>query len=136
FGADDANVYFAMELVEGQVVAERIESAQRRGRHLPLTEVTSVIDQIGDAVQAVHQAGVLHRDVKPENVLIDRIHRRYVLVDVGIAVRRGSEKNPAGTPGFTAPEVFGDAGESPATDVYSLGALAYLLLTLQAPFHA
>jgi hypothetical protein len=57
-----------------------------------------------------------------------------VLVDVGIAVRRGSEKNPAGTPGFTAPEVFGDGGESPATDVYSLGALAYALLTLRAPF--
>jgi serine/threonine protein kinase len=57
-----------------------------------------------------------------------------VLVDVGIAVPLGSDKNPAGTPGFTAPEVFGAAGESPATDVYSLAALAYLLLTLQPPF--
>jgi len=48
-------------------------------------------------------------------------------------VRRG-EKNPAGTPGFTAPEVFGHGSEAPSTDVYSLGALAYMLLTLEAPF--
>ena len=136
FGVDGPSFYFAMELVEGQRLDERIDSARRRRRHLALTEVTSVIDQVADALQSVHQAGVLHRDVKPENVLIDRIYRRYVLVDVGIAVRRGSEKNPAGTPGFTAPEVFGEIGESPATDVYSLGALAYLLLTLQAPFGA
>jgi diguanylate cyclase (GGDEF)-like protein len=134
FGVDGANVFFAMELVEGQALDERIDSARRRMRHLPLSEVVSTIDQVAHALDAVHQAGMLHRDVKPENVLIDRVHRRCVLVDVGIAVRLGSDKNPAGTPGFTAPEVFGAAGESPATDVYSLAALAYLLLTLQPPF--
>jgi len=134
FGIDGSNVYFAMELIEGQGLDERINSARRRRHHLPLPEVVGVIDQVANALEAVHSAGVLHRDVKPENVLVDRIHRRCVLVDVGIAVRRGSEKNPAGTPGFTAPEVFGAVGESPATDVYSLGALAYLLLTLQTPF--
>ena len=134
FGVDGTNVFFAMELVEGQALDERIESARRRMRHLPLSEVVSTIDQVAHALDAVHQAGMLHRDVKPENVLIDRVHRRCVLVDVGIAVRLGSDKNPAGTPGFTAPEVFGAAGESPATDVYSLAALAYLLLTLQTPF--
>ncbi|HEU0031997.1 MAG TPA: diguanylate cyclase [Kofleriaceae bacterium] len=134
FGVDGSNVYFAMELVEGQGLEERIESARRRRRHLALPDVTSIIDQVARALEAVHQVNVLHRDVKPENVLFDRINRRCVLVDVGIAVRRGSEKNPAGTPGFTAPEVFGDGGESAATDVYSLAALAYLLLTLQAPF--
>jgi len=134
FGVDGANVYFAMELVEGQGLDKRIHSARRRRRHLPLSEVIGIIDQVAEALEAVHRAGMVHRDVKPENVLIDRIHRRCVLVDVGIAVRRG-EKNPAGTPGFTAPEVFiGDGGGLPATDVYSLGALAYLLLTLHAPF--
>jgi serine/threonine-protein kinase len=134
FGIDGANVYFAMELVEGQGLDEKIGSARRRRRHLPLAEVTSIIDQVGEALEAVHRAGVLHRDVKPENVLFDRIHRRAVLVDVGIAIRRGDEKSPAGTPGFTAPEVFGTGVETPATDVYSLAVLAYLLLTLQAPF--
>jgi diguanylate cyclase (GGDEF)-like protein len=134
FGVDGENVFFAMELVEGQSLDERIDSARRRQRHLPLAEVTSTVDQVAHALDAVHLAGMLHRDVKPENVLIDRVHRRCVLVDVGIAVRLGSDKNPAGTPGFTAPEVFGAVGESRATDVYSLGVLAYLLLTLQPPF--
>lgn len=133
FGIDSSNVYFAMELVEGQGLDRRIQSAQKRKRHLPIGDVLSIIDQVAGALEAVHRAGMLHRDVKPENVLTDRINRRCVLVDVGIAVRRG-EKNPAGTPGFTAPEVFGQIGEAPATDVYSLGALAYMLLTLQAPF--
>ncbi|MCX5743830.1 MAG: peptidylprolyl isomerase [Proteobacteria bacterium] len=133
FGAEGAYVYFAMELVEGQSLDKRIASARKRRRHLPIPEVVNIIDEIAGALEAVHRVGMLHRDVKPENILVDRIHRRCVLVDVGIAVRRG-EKNPAGTPGFTAPEVFGAGGESRSTDVYSLGALAYMLLTLEAPF--
>ena len=133
FGVDGANVFFAMELVEGVGLDARIHSARRRKRHLPIREVVGIIDQVAGALEAVHTAGMLHRDVKPENVLIDRIHRRCVLVDVGIAVRRG-EKSRAGTPGFTAPEVFGDGSEAPATDVYSLAAVAYMLLTLQSPF--
>ena len=133
FGVEGAHVYFVMELVEGQGLDKRIESAQKRRRHLVVQDVISIIDQVANALEAVHRAGMLHRDVKPENILFDRIHRRYVLVDVGVAVRRG-EKNPAGTPGFTAPEVFGHGGEGPSTDVYSLGALAYMLLTLEAPF--
>ena len=133
FGIDGSNVYFAMELVEGQSLDKRIFSAQKRRRHLPIPEVLQIIDQVAGALEAVHRTGMLHRDVKPENVLIDRINRRCVLVDVGIAVRRG-EKHAAGTPGFTAPEVFGEISEAPATDVYSLGALAYMLLTLETPF--
>jgi serine/threonine-protein kinase len=133
FGLDGPNVYFAMELVEGQGLDYRIHRADLRRRHFPLPEVLSIVAQIAAALEAVHVAGMVHRDVKPENVLVDRINRRCVLVDVGIAVRRG-EKQRAGTPGFTAPEIFqGDAG-TPASDVYSLGAIAYMLLTMQAPF--
>jgi len=134
FAVDGSSVFFAMELIEGHSLDERIQSARWRQRHLPTTEVLGVIEQVSSALEAVHRVGMLHRDVKPANVLIDRINRRCVLVDVGIAVRRGGKKNRAGTPGFTAPEVFGDGGETRATDVYSLGALAYLLLTLEAPF--
>ncbi|MEJ7599663.1 MAG: diguanylate cyclase [Kofleriaceae bacterium] len=134
FGIDGTNVFFAMELVEGQGLDERIKTAHLRQRHLPIPDVIGIIDQVTNALDAVHRAGILHRDVKPENVLVDRHHRRCVLVDVGIALKRGEKHSPAGTPGFTAPEVFGEGGDTPATDVYSLGALAYMLLTLQAPF--
>ncbi|MBA3453531.1 MAG: diguanylate cyclase [Deltaproteobacteria bacterium] len=134
FGVEGSDVYFAMELVEGLGLDARLHAARRRRRHLPIPEVVGIIEQVASALEAVHRAGMLHRDVKPENVLIDRINRRSVLVDVGLAVRRSGENNRAGTPGYTAPEVFGDGGDAPATDVYSLGALAYVLLTLQAPF--
>jgi diguanylate cyclase (GGDEF)-like protein len=133
FGVDDLNVFFAMELVEGQGLDKRIHTARARRRHIPLSEVIGIIDEVAGALEAVHRAGMLHRDVKPENVLIDRVYKRCVLVDVGIAVRRGA-KEAAGTPGFTAPEVWGTGTETTATDVYSLGALAYILLTLEAPF--
>jgi serine/threonine-protein kinase len=134
FGIEGQHVYMAMELVEGHGLDQRIASARARRLHIPFAEVADVIAQVGRALEAMHHARVLHRDVKPENVLVDRVHRRCALVDLGVAVPRGSEKQPAGTPGFTAPEVFGDAGETPATDVYSLGALAYELLTLEEPF--
>ena len=133
FGVDGANVYFAMELIEGQGLDKRIHSADLRRRHFPIPEVLGIISQIAAALEAVHAAGMVHRDVKPENVLVDRINRRCVLVDVGIAVRRG-EKNRAGTPGFTAPEIFTGGAGTPVSDVYSLGAIAYMLLTMQAPF--
>jgi diguanylate cyclase (GGDEF)-like protein len=133
FGIEGQNVYFAMELIEGQSLDHRIVEASRRNSYMALSESIRIIDEVAGALDAVHRGGMVHRDVKPENILIDRVHRRAVLVDAGIAVRRG-EKDPAGTPGFTAPEVFGNANEGPWTDVYGLGAVAYCLLTGEAPF--
>jgi diguanylate cyclase (GGDEF)-like protein len=133
FGIDASHVYFAMELIEGQSLDQRIQAARKRRRYLPVAELLGYIQQVGDALEAVHRAGMVHRDVKPENVLIDRVHRRSVLIDVGIAIRRGGTSR-AGTPGFTAPEVFDGEAGSPVSDVYSLAALAYALLTTRLPF--
>jgi diguanylate cyclase (GGDEF)-like protein len=133
FGLDAGHVYFAMELIEGQGLDHRIHSARKRRRYLPVHELLGYITEVAGALEAVHRGGMVHRDVKPENILLDRIHRRSVLVDVGIAVRRGGASR-AGTPGFTAPEVFDGAAGTPRSDVYSLGALAYVLLTTRPPF--
>jgi uncharacterized protein (TIGR02265 family) len=134
FGQDREDVYFVMELVEGEPLEDRIEMQRHDGRHLPFDRVLSVVSEIGDALDAMHRAGILHRDVKPANILLDRVRDRAVLVDVGIAKRRGTEHDPAGTPGFTAPETFVGGSEGPSSDVYGLAATAYTMITGVQPF--
>jgi serine/threonine-protein kinase len=134
FGQDGEDVYFVMELVEGEPLEDRIEMARHEGKDIPFGEVERVIVQIGDALDAMHQKGILHRDVKPANILLDRVRDRAVLVDVGIAKRRGTPTDPAGTPGFTAPESFTGGVEGAQADVYGLAATAYMLLTSEMPF--
>jgi serine/threonine-protein kinase len=134
FGADGEDVYFVMELVEGEPLEDRVEMARHEGKMMTFDEVTHVIAQIADALDAMHRAGILHRDVKPANILLDRVRSRAVLVDVGIAKKRGSPTDPAGTPGFTAPESFTGAAEGAQADVYGLAATAYTLLSTEVPF--
>jgi serine/threonine-protein kinase len=134
FGIDGEDVYFVMELVEGEPLDDRIMLAREQRRHIPLDDVERLIWQIADALDAMHRAGILHRDVKPANILLDRERERAVLLDVGISKRKDAEHDPAGTPGFTPPECFVGTEEGPATDVYGLGALAYVLLTSAVPF--
>ncbi len=133
-GVHAGDVYFVMELVEGQPLGEVLRASSERGEWLPHGAVAQIALEIGDALDAMHVLGLIHRDVKPANILLDRERDRAVLVDVGVAMRAGDRREAAGTPGYSAPESFLDAQESAETDVYGLAATVYSMLVGVPPF--
>ena len=134
FGRQGEDVYFVMELVEGRPLSDVLRELEQRGEYVELALVSQIVEEIGDALEAMHAVGLIHRDVKPANILLDHHHGRAVLVDVGVARRRDARGDAAGTPGFAAPESFTDSAQTSETDVYGLAATGYMMLTGQAPF--
>jgi tRNA A-37 threonylcarbamoyl transferase component Bud32 len=131
--------YFAMEYIEGESLAE----LSTRGPMDPAA-AARLVATVARAVEHLHQQGIIHRDLKPSNILIDASGEPFV-TDFGLAKvfsGSGSEATTtgiiAGTPSYMAPEqASGRRSEiSPATDVYSLGAILYELLTGSPPFRA
>jgi diguanylate cyclase (GGDEF)-like protein len=133
-GEHAGDVYFVMELVEGQPLSDVLRRTLDRDEWFPVAAVIQITSEIADALDAMHARGLIHRDVKPANILLDRERDRAVLVDVGVAAKTGAAREAAGTPGFAAPESFYEGGDSPPTDVYGLAATVYCVLTGRAPF--
>ncbi len=136
--APDGRWYLAMELIEGESIDARIE----RDGPLPPREAAHLALELADALGYAHEAGVLHRDLKPHNVLIDRAGT-VRLTDFGLAKVLSESKSQAltrtgdilGTPVYMSPEqARGERGAiGPATDVYGLGAALYHMLTGRTP---
>jgi len=137
YDVHDGHPYFVMEYVPGQSLAQWLEVSPR----LELDEVSRILDELCLGVQAIHAAGTVHRDVKPSNVLIAS-SGRVAVSDLGLAglepYRDG--QTIAGTPAYIAPEIARGEVIDPARahliDIYSLGVLAFELLTGQRPFQA
>lgn len=134
-GEDAGELFLVMELVDGQSLAALIA----RRAPLPVAEAVSFATQILDGLSAVHADGVIHRDVKPANVLVDR-SGRVRLTDFGIAKRLDEiEENltsagmVVGTPTYLAPEQAVGGRLSEATDVYLVGLVLYEMLTGTRP---
>jgi serine/threonine-protein kinase len=129
--------YLVMEHVTGVSLAERLRTVGRLG----VRETLRVLIQIADALVAVHGAGVVHRDVKPANVMLSS-KDRVVLVDFGVMLPEVNldddvQRWALGTPEYMAPEAIrGDIarGEGYLLDLYALGMTAYELLTGASPF--
>jgi serine/threonine protein kinase len=128
--------YLVMEFVDGESVADIIE---RRGA-LPEEEALSLIVQVAGALQDAHDHGIIHRDVKPDNILVTT-DGQAKLSDLGLAKDLSSELSLTnlgrglGTPHFMAPEQVGDAKHVDARcDVYGLGATLYMMVTGVMPF--
>ena len=127
--------YIAMRLVRGSDLSDLVK---RRGA-LQRDEMLSVLDQVGAALDAAHAHDLVHRDVKPANVLIDEDSDRAYLTDFGIAKQRKSPGQTAtglfmGTVDYAAPEQIEGKEVGPATDVYALGCVLYECLTAKKPF--
>ena len=132
-------VCFAMALVKGESLAARIVREPR-----PTFEyIAHLLEQVADALAYAHACGVVHRDVKPDNVLIDTESGRPMVTDFGIAraAESGSRLTQTGiavgTPAFMSPEqATGEREIDGRSDIYSLGVVGYLMLTGRLPFEA
>jgi serine/threonine protein kinase len=134
-GQDDGTPYLVMEPVEGENLAQLI----RREAPLPTARAVDLAHQIADALSYAHQQGIVHRDVKPQNVLVERSGRAKV-TDFGIAkssdVTRTLTGTIMGTPSFMAPEVAAGEPVTAAADIYGLGVVLYQMLTGHVPFES
>jgi len=127
--------WLAMELVRGRTLSERIDEE----RTLSVAEATRLARELGEALVEVHRQGLVHRDVKPANVLLR--DGRALLADFGLAREDEAERltrtgQILGTPGYAAPELLlgpGAARAGPPADVYGLGATLYAMLTGAPP---
>ena len=135
----DGMVFFAMSLIHGETLATRLIREPRP----PLAFVESILIQVADALAYAHTAGVVHRDIKPDNVLIDSETGRATVTDFGIAraLEGGSRLTmtgiAVGTPAFMSPEqATGEREIDGRSDVYSLGVMGYLMLAGRLPFEA
>ena len=138
----DGLVYFVMAYVDGESLAAKLK---RRGR-LPPDEARRIMIETADALGAAHALGIIHRDVKPDNILLEGSRGRVVVTDFGIAKALSSTTGGAtltgtgvaiGTPHYMSPEqAAGDREIDGRSDIYSLGVVAYQMLTGELPFHA
>jgi serine/threonine protein kinase len=129
--------FFAMEYIHGRT----LEGVAKEKQPFPLSQAVRLMTIVGEAVQFAHAKGVVHRDLNPANIMIDRF-RRPVVMDFGIAKDLGKASSLTqqgaivGTPAFMAPEQASDnlGPVGPYTDIYALGAILYMLLTGKPPY--
>ncbi len=139
----DGRLYLVMDLLEGESLAALV----RRGRLAP-ARALALLTPIADALDAAHARGVVHRDLKPDNVFLsgDPARPTVFVLDFGIAKLLSTATDAPvaltgagtwlGTPAYMAPEQWSADGAGPASDRYALGVMAYQLLTGDLPFRA
>ncbi len=140
-GEGNGLVYFVMGYVDGESLAARLK---RRGR-LPVEECRRIMKEVADALSAAHALSVIHRDIKPDNILLEGTRGRVIVTDFGIAKAMSTGSGATltsagvaiGTPQYMSPEqAAGEKEIDGRSDVYSLGIVAYQMLTGELPFAA
>lgn len=134
FGEHDGFTYIVMEYVDAGTLTDRL------GSPLPLDDITTIIDQIASALDYAHGQGVVHRDVKPSNILLPKPNWP-LLTDFGLAKIVGGSQltitgSIAGTPAYMSPEQGQGESVDSRSDIYSLGIVLYEMATGGVPYHA
>ncbi len=140
---EQGHQYMAMEFFDGSDLSVILEAEQR----LPARRALSLARQVLEALAACHAAGLVHRDVKPGNILVSRDGELAKLMDFGIAlvrelgefegaVFRSMEGGVTGTPEFMSPEQAGGDALGAASDLYSMGCVLYVMLSGRLPFES
>jgi hypothetical protein len=139
----DGRQYYAMELLQGQSLGQRIKSG-----HMTLPDIADILVPICRALEAAHEKGVIHRDLKPDNVILAEVtgeRPRVKLLDFGIAklarpdetrLERTRTGSMMGTPMYVSPEQARGRRIDARTDIYSLGAMAFEMVLGRPPFLA
>jgi predicted ATPase len=130
---ESSETFIVMELIVGSTLSRLINQ-----RPVPIPEVLSISMQIARAIEAAHLRGILHRDIKSANVMVDA-HGRARVMDFGLAVRRDparpeQQTGEMGTLAYTAPELIQGRTADERSDMYSFGVILYEMLTGHVPF--
>jgi serine/threonine-protein kinase len=147
YGTENDINYIVMRYLPGGSFADRLEKANEEGRFLPLPEITAILTQVAGALDYAHRRGVIHRDIKPGNLMFDTTESllssggSVFLVDFGIVkLLDGAQLTGTmatiGTPAYMPPEQWRGEMVTSASDQYSLGCVVYNALTGRAPFEA
>lgn len=139
FGESERRPYYMMELLQGQDLRAKLSAR----RSWPYREVVAYVEQVCEALETAHKLGVVHRELKPENIFVlDQEPLKLKVMGFGVANATGVGSTlrgqPGGTPTYLAPEqaLGQDERISPQTDLYALGVIAFEMLTGKPPFTA
>lgn len=136
-GEEEGIYFYAMEFIRGLDLAQLLKQYRDAGQLIPYADVLRIGWAIADALDYAHKRGIIHRDVKPSNVLMS-VDGRILLTDFGLVmdVARGTVGEIFGSPQYIAPEQARRSSEAvPQSDIYSLGVMLYEMLTGVTPFY-